>query len=173
MKKWLKVVLWIIGTPIVLILVFGITYIVRNQQGHIDSFQIGNQQAEYKILVAAQESEFKGKMVDRIIKEWECDSIYIRVLDCTDLNDEHYCGWDAYIIVHTMQVHKMPKETDLFLKNIPDLENVSLVSTSGAGDEHYKGLDVDGISTPSRESVIEQIMDWLKPRVEKQLNHSS
>lgn len=170
MKKWLKILMWIIGTPIFIILVLFVSYILKNQQDHIDSFQVGNQNAPYKILVASQGSDFKEKMVDRIIREWDCDSIYLSILDCTDLNKSHLEGWNAYIIIHTMQVHKMPKQTDLFLKQFTDLSKVTLVSTSGAGDEHYKGVEVDGISSPSRASVIEQIMNWLKPRVEAQLN---
>jgi len=167
MKKWLKIILWIIGTPLALIIILFIWYIIANKQGVIDSYQVGNPNAQYKILIASQGSKFKEKLVENCVNELKCDSIYLSIIDCTELNENHISGWDAYIVVHTMQIHKMPKEADAFLRKVQDLSKVSLVSTSGAGDEHFKGVEVDGISSASRMVAIDPIMKWLKPRIDK------
>ena len=163
MKRWIKITLWIIGTPVVIIAGLLISYIIANKQEIIKPFQVGSPKAKYKILIASQGSEFKEELVNRFVNELKSDSVYIYVLDCTNLKESHLIGWDAYILIHTMQIHKMPKEADLFLSKMPNLNKVALVSTSGAGDENYTKLDVDGISTASRMVYIDPIMEWILP----------
>lgn len=169
MKRWMKIVLWIIGIPTVLLAGLLISYIIVNKQKVIEPFQVGNSKAKYKILIASQGSEFKEKLVNRFIKELTSDSTFIFVVDCTQLKDEYLTGWDAYVLIHTMQIHKMTKEADLFLHKMPNLDKVALVSTSGAGDENYTKLDVDGISTPSRIIAIDPIMKWILPKLNDDL----
>ncbi|NOQ27652.1 MAG: hypothetical protein GQ564_19995 [Bacteroidales bacterium] len=65
-----------------------------------------------------------------------------------------------------MQIHNMYKETNTFLKKTPDLSKITLVSTSGAGDEYYTGVEVDGISSASIMSAIEPILKWTLPKLE-------
>jgi len=166
MKKWLKIILWIIGIPAALILILLVSYIIVNKQEVIDPFQVGNPEAKYKVLIASQGSDFKENLVDRFVMELESDSVYLSILDCTQLNENYLKGWDAYVFIHTMQIHKMPEEADLFLHKMADLTKVVLVSTSGAGDEHYKNLDIDGISSASRMVAIDPIMEWILPKLE-------
>lgn len=165
MKKWITILLWIIGTPIVLMAVLLLAYILANKQGVIESCQIGDKNAKYKILIASQGSDFKNQLVDRFVLELKNDSTYLYVMDCTNLKEKELEGWDFYILIHTMQIHKMPKEADVFLSKMEDLNNVLLVSTSGAGDEHYKKLKIDGISTASRSIAIDPIMKWALPKI--------
>ncbi|MFC2152938.1 hypothetical protein ACFLSE_10475 [Bacteroidota bacterium] len=169
MKKWLKIILWIVGIPAALISILLISYIVANKQGVIEPFQVGDPNAKHKILIASQGSEFKQKLVERFVLELDSDSIYLSILDCTQLNESYLKDWDIYIIIHTMQIHKMPEEADAFLSKMSDLSKVALVSTSGAGDEHYTKLDIDGISSASRMVAIDPIMEWIKPKLESNL----
>lgn len=170
MRKWYKIILGIIGTPVILLGMLLLTYIAVNKQDVIEASQVGNPNSNYKILIASQGSEFKRGLVDRFVQELRSDSIYISILDCTQLNESYLEGWDAYIIIHSMQIHKIPEEADAFLCKMTDLSKVTLVSTSGAGDEHYTKLDIDGISSASRMVAIDPIMEWIRPRIELYLN---
>ena len=167
MKRWQKIILWILGTPIAIVGTLLLAYIVVNKQGVIEPFQVGSKNAEYKILIVSQGSEFKEALVKNFVSELASDSTYLSILDCSGLNESYLSGWDAYVIIHTMQIHKMPEEADVFLKKVADLSKVTLVSTSGAGDEHYTGVEVDGISSASRMSAIEPILKWTLPRLEE------
>jgi len=173
MKKWLKIIIWIIGTAIAIISILLISYIIVNKQGVIEPIQVGNTSAKHKILIASQGSDFKEKLVNKFISELKSDSTYLLVLDCTELKAKHAKGWDVYIIVHTMQIHHIPKQTEKFLHVLPNLSKVILVSTSGAGDEQYKNLKVDAISTASIVIAIDPIMKWILPKIEKTLNKRS
>jgi hypothetical protein len=165
MKKWLKILIWLITTPVALLLALFFSYIIVNQQGVIQPFHVGNANAKYKILIASQGSSFKEVLVERYVNELKNDSTFISILDCTELDESYVDNFDAFIVIHTMQIHKIPEEADIFLHKLPDLSRVVLVSTSGAGDEHYEKLDIDGISSASRLSAIDPILEWTLPKI--------
>ena len=173
MKRWIKILMIIIATPIVLIATFLLVYIFINQQGVIEPFDVGNPKSENKILIASQGSEFKIKLVESLTKKLIDDKNYLSIIDCTTLGNENEEDWDAIIIIHTLQVHEMPEEVQAFLSQIDDLSKVMLVSTSGAGDDAVTGFDVDAISSPSRSTAINPIVDWIIPKLESKLSVNS
>jgi len=169
MKKWIKIILLIIATPIILIATFLLVYIFINQQEVIEPFEVGKPTAECKILIASQGSEFKINLVERLTEELISDNNYLSVVDCTKLQDENEEVWDAIIIIHTLQVHEMPEEAQAFLSQVDDLSKVMLVSTSGAGDDKVVGFDVDAVSSPSRSTAIDPIVNWILPKIKLKL----
>ena len=166
MKKWIKVVLWILATPIALIGILLVIYIVMNTQGVIEPFQSGNPQADTRILIASQGSEFKESLVGSIIDEFKDPETFFSVIDCTTLQDIRIDDWDAMIIIHTMQIHKMPAGARKFLDEVDDFSNIMLVCTSGGGDEVVTAYDVDAISSASRMSKLPAILQWIGERLE-------
>lgn len=166
MKKWIKILIGIVATPILLFAILLVVYILMNRQGIIEPFEVGDSKAENRILIASQGSEFKNSLVEKLIDEFKDSDNFLSVIDCTELEKENHEYWDAIIIIHTMQIHKMPKEAQLFLAEEKDLSRIMLVSTSGGGDDFVTDFDVDAISTPSRASVTPQIIDWVSVKVD-------
>ena len=76
------------------------------------------------------------------------------MVDCTKLGNEVSSDWDVIVIIHSSQIHKMPREAELFIKRSIDLSKVIPVSTSWAGDDKIEGFELDAISTASRISGI-------------------
>jgi len=146
------------------------TYVIVNRQEVIEPFEIGDRDSQNKILLASQGSKFKEKLVTEFVLALKNDSTYISVIDCTQLTDEFLENWNAIIMIHTMQIHKIPEEAEIFLHKVPDLSKVLLVSTSGAGDEHYKKLDIDAVSSASRMAAINPILKWALPKLEQVLH---
>ena len=169
MKNILKILLTIILSLVTIIIILFTTYIIVNIQGVIEPFQVGNSQAKNKILIASQGSEFKENLLKNLVQELETENNYINIVDCTKLDDENEPDWDAIVIIHSAQVHKMPKEAELFLKRSVDLSKVILVSTSGAGDDKIEGFEVDAISTASRITITHKVINWLIPSIESKL----
>jgi len=168
-KNILKILLTIILSLVTIIIILFTTYIIVNIQGVIEPFQVGNPQATNKILIASQGSEFKENLLKNLVQELETENNYINIVDCTKLDDENEPDWDAIVIIHSAQVHKMPKEAELFLKRSVDLSKVILVSTSGAGDDKIEGFEVDAISTASRITITHKVINWLIPSIESKL----
>ena len=169
MRKILKILLTIILSLVTIIIILFTTYIIVNIQGVIEPFKVGSTNAKNKILIASQGSEFKNNLLEILVKEFEGDEKYLYVIDCTKLGDEIFSDWDAIVIIHSAQIHKMPREAELFLKRSVDLSKVILVSTSGAGDDKIEGFEVDAISTASRITITHKIVNWLIPRIESKL----
>ena len=168
MKKWIKILIAILATPVALFAAFLLSYILINQQGVIESYNVGNPNSENKILIASQGSEFKNNLVENMLNKLKSDQNYFSVIDCTILGKENDENWDAIIIIHTLQIHEMPEEAHTFLSGVDDLSKVMLISTSGAGDDMVEGFDVDAISSASRDAAIPIIMKWIsKNLVEK------
>lgn len=169
MKKWIKILLWIIASPIVLIVILFAAYVIMNSQGVIEPFQVGNPQAKNRILIASQGSEFKENLVANIIDEYKDSDTYFSVVDCTVLAEESVEDWDVVIIIHTMQVHKMPAGAKKFLEKTIDFANIMLVSTSGGGDDVVTDFEVDAISAASRLNKVPRIIDWIGEKLENKL----
>ena len=173
MKKFFKIILYItLGLLTVFLILLG-TYVVVNQQGIIDPFQVGNPGAENKILIASQGSEFKERLLKDLLEKLESEDKYLYVVDCTALEVENVADWHAVIIIHSAQIHKMPEEAELFLKRATDLSKVMLISTSGAGDDMVEGFDVDAITTASRSENRHSLISWLLPRIENRLQNKN
>lgn len=165
MKKWLKIIIWIIATPVALMLIALATYVIINQQGVIEPFEVGDPKSKTKILIASQGSNFKSKLVNNLASQLNDSETYLSIVDCTMLGNENVADWDAVIIIHTMQMHFMPEEVEKFLQQSDDFSKLMMVSTSGAGDEVVEGFDVDAISSASREAAIPQIVKWLNEKL--------
>ena len=118
MKRWIKILMIIIATPIVLFIAIFLTYIFINQQGVIEPFSVGSPTAESKILIASQGSDFKVILVKRLTQKLIDDNNYLLVTDCTLLKDENEEDWDAIIIIHTLQVHEIQKRPKHFCLNL-------------------------------------------------------
>lgn len=173
MKKWLKILIAIISVPIILIILFISYYLITNLQGEIEPYQVGNPDAEQKILIASQGSEFKEKLVTGLVSELKSDERYISIVDCTKLEDENLTTWDACVVIHTTQIHGMPIAAETFLEVSSDLSKVVLVSTSGGGDEKVKNFDVDAISSASRLIATPQIVKSVSEKLERILDHKN
>ena len=171
MKKWIKILIAIIATPVLLAGILLATYVLVNQQGVIEPFQVGNPNAENKILIASQGSEFKNDLVENLVGQLKGNQNYFSVIDCTTLGNENDEDWDAVIIIHTLQIHLMPEEAETFLSEVDDMSKVLLISTSGAGDDKVENFDVDGISSASRNTAIPIIAKWVSKKLEEKFKN--
>ena len=157
MKRWIKILLIVLSTPVIIFILILATYIIMNWQGVIEPYQVGNPNASMKVLIASQGSEFKEDLSRKIIKKLENDSIYISVIDCTTLKKENAEDWQAILIMHTTKAHKIPRYVSTFLEGLSDYSNLVLISTSGGGDEVITEFEVDAISTASSRSLTDTI----------------
>ncbi|MFC2082277.1 hypothetical protein ACFLQT_00950 [Bacteroidota bacterium] len=167
MKKWIKVTIIVLATPVVLFLILLGAYIIINLQGVIEPFQVGYPDAHHKILIASQGSEFKNTLTNEFVELLNDNTNYISIVDCTSLDNEAPADWDAIIIIHTTQIHGMPDEARRFLSRASDLSKIVLITTSGGGDETVTEFEIDAISTASRLSVTNQITDWAIAKLDR------
>lgn len=73
MKKWIKILIAVISTPIILIIIFVCTYVVMNSQDVIEPYHVCIPDAKYKVLIASQGSEIKNKLVKDMAQQLKND----------------------------------------------------------------------------------------------------
>jgi hypothetical protein len=173
MKKWIKILVIILSIPVVLFVVLLGAYIIMNWQGVIDPYQVGDPNAQQKILIASQGSDFKYKLLDDLVPQLKGDNVYLSIIDCTTLKKDNSTDWNAIVIIHTTKAHQMPKYVSTYLKRFSDLSRFVLVSTSGGGDEMVTEFEVDAICTASWLSDAKKISDRVASKVENILASNS
>ena len=167
MKKWIKILLIGISTPIIIAIILIVIYITMNWQGVIEPYHTGNSNAPIKVLIASQGSEFKNDLLKNIVQKLKNDTLYLSVIDCTSLKKENASDWKAIIIIHTTKAHKIPRYVSSFLDDLPDYSNIVLICTSGGGDEVISEYEIDAISTASRMSETNNIANLAISKVER------
>jgi len=167
MKRWLKILIWIIGTPIALLIILLSVYVIVNWQGVVDPYHIGQKNAKYRILIASQGSEFKYALVDKITNRLNSEDYYLSVTDCTKLDVQDTLEWNSIVIIHASQAHGMPRKARAFLEKLEDHSNVIIVTSSGGGDELISGFGVDAISCASRMHYTDNLTKWVIEKIEK------
>lgn len=132
---------------LVLFFIFSIWYTERYGMDRIAPFEINDASLDNRVLIATQGSVYKDQVVADIISSFYYDSIYIKVVDVTELGKERVTDWDAMIILHTWEIGVPPQSVTDFVAKVVDREKLIVVATSGSGEEFIEGID--GISSAS------------------------
>ena len=173
MKKWIKVLIAVITTPVLLFAILLLTYIIMNRQEVIEPFQLGNSGAENKILIASQGSDFKDALVSGIIESLKKQSIYIKVMDVSGLSEVTEEMWQALIIINTCEVGKMHSEVRHYLFQAKELNKVILFTTSGSGNWKPEDSSIDSISSASKMTQVDLAVTHIVDNLNKILGSIS
>ncbi|SDE43683.1 hypothetical protein SAMN05421636_10561 [Pricia antarctica] len=134
------------------------------------AFEVHSPNLEKKLLVATQGSDFKNSVTAGIVEYYEQDSIYIKVIDVSDLGDIDPKNFDALLIIHTWENRKPPTSVQTFTDKNQNTKNKTVMLTT-SGEGSYKMGDVDAITGESIVAdaplIVDKIINKLKPLLEK------
>ena len=82
MKRWIKILIAALTTPIVIVILIISIWLVMNWQGVIDPYQVGDPKTQFKVLIASQGSEFKNKLLTELVQQLRSDGERV-VVDLT------------------------------------------------------------------------------------------
>jgi len=150
---------------IILFIGFWAWYEYTYSMDTIIPFEINNSNATTKVLIASQGSKFKDSVVKGILKNYEKDTVYFKVIDIYTLFTVNLDKWDALLFINSWEYGSPPRNVKKFIKNHPEqLDKLIILST--VGSSHIVLKDVDVISG---ESIIEQAPKYTEIMV-NQLN---
>lgn len=130
-----------------------IWYNYQYSMDRVTPFEVNSPSLEQKVLIASQGSEFKNTVVNNLIKEFNNQSIYFKIIDVHSLPNINIQDWNALVIIHTWENWKPPKVVKNFIEeNSKELHKCIVFTTSGEGS--YKIDEVDAITG---ESTLEQV----------------
>lgn len=160
-KLKIRILLLFLITTIVFFL-FGLWYIDKYGMGISESFEVNDPALETKLLLATQQSNYKDDLVDAFVSRIKQKSIYMKVIDVSNLDEIDDQAYDAIIIIHTWEIWEPPKSVTNFINEI----NNDLVYAIGtSGDGNLKLDNIDGMSSASLivdiDKQVAGIMNWL------------
>lgn len=164
--KFLKIALIIIGSiVIVLAIIFGI-YLLVNRQGVIESSEFGDPEAEKKVLIASQGSDFKNILVRGLIDHLENTSVYLKIVDVTSLDNIEVDTWDAVVLIHTTEMNRLQPDVKAYLDRVQDYGRILLIITSGPGTWKTEEYYVDVITSASKQEKLPKLTEEVKHRLD-------
>lgn len=170
MKNWLKLTIWIAGILILLLFLAMLWYNKTYSMDEAQPFTVNDSTFNHHVLIATQGSEFKDSLVVNVVNAIKSRPVYIQVIDVSKLEDVNETQWEAIVVIHTWENWKPQKDANIFANRINDKEKLIMVSTSGSGFYHVKGIDA--ITSVSQLSEASPKAHEIVARIEKLLYKS-
>lgn len=133
----------------------------------VDTTEWGDLKADQRVLIATQKSEFKEAVVSRIAEELERDLCYVKVIDLKKLKKAPATDYDAVVIVTTCKAWRLTGGASKFVKAFPDKDKVVLLTTAGGEDWTPKKVEVDAITSASKEQKADPVAEDIVARVRR------
>lgn len=144
----LKITLFILSLGLIL-LVFAVWYKYEYSMDKVKTVEFNSTDLDLKLLIATQGSAFKNIITSNITGHYKKDSIYIKVIDVSQLSEIDPANFKAIVIIHTWENWKPPKEVQSFIEqNISNQNKIVVLSTSGKGS--FKIKEIDAITGESQ-----------------------
>jgi hypothetical protein len=168
MKKRTRILV-VTGTGLLLLLSGSLcAYFLRNAQDAGPSYERGTPALPLHVLVAAQGSAFKDRLVTTLVGELERRPAYVKVIDVGALPGVDAASWQAIVIVHSWEFGKPPRVVSDFTVRLPDTGKVIDVTTSGGGREKLAG--VDAISSASIMDEVPALVAQVSAKLDVRLS---
>lgn len=173
--RWYKIVVWISIGIVALFFIFAVWYNYEYSMAAIAPYSKNSSALETKLLIATQGSDFKNTLTQGVVDYYKSDSVFIKVVDVSALNEIISDEYDAILVIHTWEYGKPPEPVQLFIDENSDSKNkIVVMTTSGEGSEKIENTDAI-----SGESILEDAPDFvdniiarLNPILETENSHA-
>jgi hypothetical protein len=133
----------------------------------VNTTEWGDLKADQRVLIATQRSEFKEAVVSRVVEDLEKDRFYVKVIDLKRLEHEPATDYDAIVVVNTCKAWRLTGGASKFVKAFPDKDRVVLLTTAGGEDWKPKSVEVDAITSASKEKKADPVAEEIVSRIRK------
>lgn len=165
--KALKIVLIVIGVLVVLIVALFAVFWLIYKQGVVEPYALGNPNADTKVLIASQGSDFKNTLVDSLTSRLADESMYMKVIDVTGLGEVNENDWDAVVLIHTTENWRLQSDVKAYLDRVHGLSKIIVVTTSGSGEWKSEDYDVDVVTSASKTEELPGMVKHIVARLEQ------
>ena len=126
--------------------------------------RIGTIDSKNKLLIATQKSEFKEAIVSKVVKGFEGNNVFIKVIDVANTQADDY---EVIVILNEYKFFQINRNVGNFLKSVDDSEKkkIILLTTGGSPRLIEEGSEVDAISSASKMTDASAISDSIIQKV--------
>jgi hypothetical protein len=136
------------------------------------SYDVNSPSYNTKLLIATQGSEFKNAITNNVVDYYKQDSIYIKVVDISELKTIKPDNFNAILVIHTWENWKPPLEVKEFIDATRHLmKKIIVLTTSGQGN--YKMDGVDAITGESKMVDVDFTSAEVVEKLNPLLNHKN
>jgi hypothetical protein len=89
-------------------------YRIHFAMNPVEGFTVNAPSSEQHLLIATQGSAFKDAVVAGVVERLRERSIFIQVIDVTALPDVDESGWNAIVVLHTIEYGRAPAPAQAF-----------------------------------------------------------
>ena len=136
----------------------------------VNTTEWGDLKADQRVLIATQRTEFKEAVVSRVVEDLEKDLCYVKVIDLKRLENEPATNYDAIVVVNTCKAWRLTGGVSKFVKAFPYKDKVVLLTTAGGEDWKPKSVEVDAITSASKEQKTDPVAEEISRKVRKILD---
>jgi len=141
----------------------------------VDTIETGDKTAlKSKMLIATQNSQFKGEVLSDIKKALGEDVSYIKVVDVKRLPKESVDQYSAIVILNSCMAGRPDPRVESFIDDIPDKKKLVVLTTGRLDSWKPDSPEVDAITSASTmsetDAVAREIADKVKVIIDSQKN---
>ena len=163
MNTKLKNRLIYLGSLVMLLAAFAFWYKVTYSMERTENRGINSATLSSKVIIATQGSEFKDAIVTNIINFYKKDSVHIKIIDVSQLQNFEPRIYNAIVILHTWEYGKPPLAVTQFISENEASKTKTIVfATSGSG-----GNKIQSIDALAGESILESAGDISDEIIER------
>ena len=138
----------------------------------MEPFEAGDSSAEQKVLIAAEDTDFKRKVVDTVLENLGTGERYFRIIGLSQLKDADTDRYEAVVLISAVKAGKLDGSVKSFLENGTAKSKTVLFITAGGEVpvselKEKLGIRVDAVSSASRDNRLEAKAEELKTLLER------
>jgi len=116
----------------------------------VDTSETGDETiAKSKVLIATQNSRFKGEVISEIKKSLGANVKYIKVIDVKWLPNESVDNYRAIVILNSCMAGRPDPRVESFIDNIQDKKKLVVLTTGRLDSWRPESPEVDAITSAS------------------------
>jgi hypothetical protein len=149
----------LIALGLIIVLGFGglVWFDATYSMEDVESYELGNENAAQRVLIATQGSEFKNTITDSLTNYLNKAQVFVSVKDVKLLSEVENDNWDAIVIMHTYEIWEPQEDAAAYLKENYEAEKVIVFCTSGDG-----GNKIEGVDAISGASIMKDISNYVQ-----------
>lgn len=137
----------------------------------VDTIETGDKTAlKSKVLIATQNSQFKGEVLSEIKKALGEDVSYIKVVDVKRLPNESVDQYSAVVILNSCMAGRPDPRVESFIDDIPDKGKLVVLTTGRLDSWKPDSSEVDAITSASTMSETDAVARTIADKVRVIIN---
>ena len=137
----------------------------------VDTIETGDKTAlKSKVLIATQNSQFKGEVLSEIKKALGEDVSFIKVVDVKRLPNESVDQYSAIVILNSCMAGRPDPRVESFIDDIPDKGTLVVLTTGRLDSWKPDSSEVDAITAASTMSETDAVARTIADKVRVIIN---